>query len=164
MSVCALAIGTQKTRKTERLKDRPTGNLSFGEIFISFFSKRDESACADYQKNVRSPVQPAELIDCSDDSNRTRHQAARSVITTAIRLPPFPPRISRCARESDGKTRQRDTGVPGSHRWNTDRDIVWPIRSMELRATRPRCLRPTGTASRTASCSCFSPARSSPRC
>jgi len=73
MSVCALAIGAQKTRKTESVKDKPTGKLSFGEIFISFFSKRDESAYADYQKNVRSPVQPAELIYRSDDSNRTRH-------------------------------------------------------------------------------------------
>jgi hypothetical protein len=53
MSVCALAMGAQKTRKTERLKDKPTGKLSFGEIFI-FFSRRDESAYAEYQKNVRS--------------------------------------------------------------------------------------------------------------
>ena len=69
MSVCALAIGTQKTRNTERLKVNPTEKLCFGEIFISFFSKRDKSAYVDYQKNVRSPVQPAELIYCSDDSN-----------------------------------------------------------------------------------------------
>jgi hypothetical protein len=74
MSVCALAIGAQKTRKTERLKDKLREKLSFGEIFISFFSSLDESDYADYQKNVLSPVQPAELIYCSDDSNRTRHQ------------------------------------------------------------------------------------------
>jgi hypothetical protein len=74
MSVCAVTIGAQTTRKTERLKDKPTRKLSFGEIFISFFSKRGERSYVDYQRMIDRLIQPAELIYRSDDSNRTHHQ------------------------------------------------------------------------------------------
>src|SRR5580704_14153796 len=43
MSVCALAIGGHKNKKTERLKGKPKRNLICGQIVVIFFSPEVEN-------------------------------------------------------------------------------------------------------------------------